>query len=224
MFNGFSIFGTGNKSVQVGCIILDDSHACIDSMLSSCTIQILKESPAFAQIIALFEEQLRDQGSGTFQDLLNDRANTLMPIPYWSWQSKIEELTKIVSQNVDDLHIKFAWPILRDHLSDCQALVSNSKIEISPLCMPIQQYGIFSSAKHRILMSATTQEDTFFIKGLDLSIPRSDLASCVLCSDCSLAMCSFSTVKKSCIFPLLYSSSRKKCLVVLYAYPFYTRI
>lgn len=170
VFNGFSIFGTGNKSVQVGCIILDDSHACIDSMLSSCTIQILKESPAFAQIIALFEEQLRDQGSGTFQDLLNDRANTLMPIPYWSWQSKIEELTKIVSQNVDDLHIKFAWPILRDHLSDCQALVSNSKIEISPLCMPIQQYGIFSSAKHRILMSATTQEDTFFIKGLDLSI------------------------------------------------------
>ena len=36
--------------------------------------------------------------------------------------------------------------------------------------MPIQEFGIFSRANHRILMSATTQEDTFFIKGLEFSV------------------------------------------------------
>lgn len=170
VFNGLSIFGTGNRSINVGCIILDDSHACIDSMFGSCTIQIQNHSPAFSSILELIEDDLREQGNGTLQDLINERSNTMMPIPYWSWQSKINEITRIISENTDDKRIKFAWPIIKDQLADCRAFISASKIEISPMCMPIQQYGIFNNAKHRILMSATTQEDTFFIKGLGLSI------------------------------------------------------
>ena len=170
VFNGLSIFGTGNRSMQVGCIILDDSHACIDSMAGSCTIQILADSPAYAQIFDLVENDLREQGNGSLQDLLNKRPNAMMPVPYWCWQSKIDEITKIISQHTDSKYIKFAWPMIKDQLIDCRAFFSSSKIEISPSCMPIQQYGIFSYAKHRILMSATTQEDTFFIKGLGLSV------------------------------------------------------
>lgn len=169
VFNGLSIFGTGNKSTHVGCIILDDSHACIDSMLGSCTIQIMGDTLAYTQIFELVESDLREQGNGTLQDLINKRASIMMPIPYWTWQNKIHEITKIISENIDDNHIKFAWPIIKDQLVDCRAFISSEKIEISPMCMPIQQYGIFNNATHRILMSATTQEDTFFIKGLGLS-------------------------------------------------------
>ena len=89
VFNGLSIFGTGNRSIQVGCIILDDSHACIDSMISSCTIQISNNSPAYTQIFDLMEGDLCEQGAGTLQDLINKQSNTMMPIPYWCWQSKI---------------------------------------------------------------------------------------------------------------------------------------
>lgn len=169
VFNGLSIFGTGNRSTQVGCIILDDSHACIDSMLGSCTIQILRETDAYSKLLNLFQGDLEEQGKGTLQDLLNNRTGSLMPIPYWAWQSKTDEVTRIIASNTDDNHVKFAWPIIKDQLEDCKAFISNNKIEISPLCMPIQEYGIFNNAKHRILMSATTQEDTFFIKGLGLS-------------------------------------------------------
>ena len=170
VFNGLSIFGTGNQSVQVGCIILDDSHACIDSMNGSCTIQILYDTPAYQQILELVEQDLRDQGVGTFHDIINKHSNELMPIPYWCWQDRIDEITKIISKYTDDNHIKFAWPLLRDQLVDCKAYFSSHKIEITPACLPIQQYGIFNNAAHRILMSATTQEDTFFIKGLRLSV------------------------------------------------------
>lgn len=170
VFNGLSIFGTGNKSTQVGCIILDDSHACIDSMFGSCTIQVLEGTPAYAQILELVESDLKEQGKGTLQDLINKRSSVMMPIPYWTLQNKIDEITKVISKNIDDNHIKFAWPIIKDQLKDCRAFISSKKIEISPICMPIQQYGIFNNATHRILMSATTQEDTLFIKGLGLSI------------------------------------------------------
>lgn len=170
VFNGLSIFGTGNQSMHVGCIILDDSHACIDSMNGSCTIQILSDNPAYQKILDLVEQDLRDQGVGTFHDILNKRSNGLIPIPYWCWQDKINEITKIISEQTDDNHIKFAWPLLKDQLVDCRAFFSSNKIEIAPACLPIQQYGIFNNAAHRILMSATTQEDTFFIKGLRLSV------------------------------------------------------
>ena len=44
IFNGLSLFGIGGRSFHVGCIILDDSHACMDSILSSCTIRIEKKA------------------------------------------------------------------------------------------------------------------------------------------------------------------------------------
>lgn len=52
VFNGYSIFGIGNGSMPVGCIILDDSHACIDSMLGSCTINIMNGTPAYNMILS----------------------------------------------------------------------------------------------------------------------------------------------------------------------------
>lgn len=170
VFNGLSIFGIGNRSMNVGCIILDDSHACIDSMVGACTIQVNNDVEAYTQIMSLFERDLRAQGEGTYQDLINKKSNVVMPIPYWAWQNHIDEVTAILSKNTDDNNIKFAWPILKDQLVDCVVFVSANKIEISPMCLPINVFGIFNKAAHRILMSATTQEDTFFIKGLGLSI------------------------------------------------------
>lgn len=170
VFNGLSVFGIGNKSMRVGCIILDDSHACIDSMVGACTIQVNSDSDVYNRMLELFERDLRAQGEGTYQDLINKKSNVVMPIPYWSWQNHIDEITAILSKNTDDNNIKFAWPILKDQLVDCSAFVSAYKIEISPMCLPISVFGIFNKAEHRVLMSATTQEDTFFIKGLGLSV------------------------------------------------------
>jgi hypothetical protein len=46
---------------------------------------------------------------------------------------------------------------------------SGKSLEISTFLNPIDQFGSFSQAEYRILMSATTQNDSFFIKGLGLS-------------------------------------------------------
>ena len=170
VFNGYSIFGIGNRSMNVGCIVLDDSHACIDSIVGACTIKIDTLSDAYLQIREIFENDLKTQGEGSYQDLLNNNSNVVLPIPYWCWQDNIERVTEILSRNSDDNNVKFAWPLLRDQLTDCFAYISNTRIEVTPMCLPINQFGIFNKAKHRILMSATTQEDTFFIKGLGLSV------------------------------------------------------
>lgn len=172
MFNGLSVFGIGGRSCTAGCIILDDSHACMDSILAACTINIEKKlnTKLYDSIFCLFTDEISQQGEGTYQDILDDSNDEPNAIPYWAWYDKRNEITRLLSDSKEDKSVKFAWPLIKDQIGICRAFISSKKIEISPECIPIKSFGIFNNADHRILMSATTQEDTLFIKGMGLSI------------------------------------------------------
>ena len=94
VFNGKSIFGIGNRSCKVGTIILDDAHTCIDVIKDSFTIKISRKTynKLFDDIINLFEEDLREQGKGSFLDLKEEDYSTLMVVPYWAWYDKKSEV------------------------------------------------------------------------------------------------------------------------------------
>ena len=170
VFNGRTIFGLENKSVEIGTIILDDSHACIDSIKDALTIKIPKEHDLYNKAITLFSENIRDQGEGSFLEIESGDYNAMLPIPYWSWYDKRDEITKAIKYYCNDDVIKFTWPVIKNQIDKCQAFISGSVLEISPTLMPIDSFGSFSRAKHRVLMSATTQDDSFFIKGLGFDI------------------------------------------------------
>lgn len=170
VFNGRTIFGLGNRSVNVGAVILDDSHACIDSIKDALTIKVDKEHQLYKTAITLFEDDIREQGEGSFLEIESGDYNTMLPIPYWSWYEKRDEITKAIIDSKDDNRVKFVWPIIKDYIANCQAFISGETLEISPTLMPIDSFGTFSRAKNRILMSATTQDDSFFIKGLGFDI------------------------------------------------------
>lgn len=170
VFHGRSIFGLDTKSVPVGSIILDDSHSCIDSIKDALTIKVNNEHPLYKDTIGLFSEDIKEQGEGSFLEITDGDYNTMLPIPYWSWYDKKDEILKAIAKYKDDDAIKYLWPIIKDSIANCQAFISGASLEISPTIMPIEKFGIFHKAKHRILMSATTQDDSFFIKGLGFDI------------------------------------------------------
>nr|WP_295935000.1 DEAD/DEAH box helicase [uncultured Dyadobacter sp.] len=166
VFNGKSIFGFNQSFVPVGSLVLDDSHACIDSIKNSFTLSIQRQHDLYDKFLELFEDDLVEQGEGTFIDIKNNHYDTLLPIPYWSWIDKKSQVTALLSSYQDDNAIKFLWPAIKNSVENCQAFITSSKIEISPYSIPVDQFGTFSKADQRILMSATTQDDSFFIKGL----------------------------------------------------------
>ncbi|QQX78551.1 DEAD/DEAH box helicase family protein [Shewanella sp. KX20019] len=170
MFNGKSVFGIGNRSIPVNSIVLDDSHACIDSIKSSLTIKVNKEHSLFKKIIEIFEDDIKGQGEGSFLEIKSGDYNTMLPIPYWSWEDKKDTVAAAIIEHKDDREIAFVWPVIKDQISNCQAFISGNSLEISPSLMPIDSFGSFSRAEHRVLMSATTQDDSFFIKGLGFDI------------------------------------------------------
>lgn len=170
VFNGKTIFGLANKSIPMGTILLDDSHACIDSIKSSLTVKVSRDHPLYKYIFSLFASDIRDQGEGSYLEIESGVYNTMLPIPYWAWQEKISEITKSILDYKDDNEIQFSWPLIKNRLQFCQAFISGRYLEISPSLIPIEDFAFFHKADQRILMSATTQDDSFFIKGLGFDV------------------------------------------------------
>ncbi|WP_225321438.1 DEAD/DEAH box helicase family protein [Rhizosphaericola mali] len=171
VFNGKSVFGLNNNSINVNSIILDDSHACIDSIKSSFTINIKKEESIYTKMLTLFYEDLENQGEGSLLDIKEGKFETILAIPYWSWINKKTEVLKLLAENEDqNKSILFTWSILKNNIVNYKAIISGSQIEITPYYIPMFHFGSFANAKHRVLMSATTQDDSFFIKGLQFDL------------------------------------------------------
>lgn len=171
VFNGKTIFKLDNLSRYVGTFLLDDSHACIDSIRSSFSINIKRHTEIYNQILSLFEDSLKQQREGSFYRIKStEDSSTFMIIPYWDWKKKKGEVIKLLIANEENIQdIGFSLPLLQDILDCCTAFISGTNIEIVPDFSLISRFGSFCNAGQRIMMSATTQDDSFFIKGLGLS-------------------------------------------------------
>ncbi len=169
VFNGKTVFGIGSESVSIDSIVLDDSHACIDSILQSMTVSISRNDSIYKDLISLFSNDLAEQGQGTFFDIKEGEYDSMLPVPYWTIIDNTEQLTEKLAKGKSAGDLKFAWPLIKDSLADSEIFVSGPKIEIRPRLDTFKKFGFFEKAKHRVLMSATTQDDALFIKGLGFS-------------------------------------------------------
>jgi replicative superfamily II helicase len=170
LFNGKSKFGIDNSYIDVNSVILDDSHACIDSIKNSFTVRIPRIHALYNTFLTMFENDLKEQGEGSFLDVKAGIYNTLLAIPYWAWVDKKSDILEKLSEYSEDNTLTFVWPIIKNKIENCQAFITGNGIEIVPFNIPINIFGSFTKAKQRILMSATTQDDSFFIKGLGFDV------------------------------------------------------
>jgi replicative superfamily II helicase len=169
LFNGLTRFGLGHPYVPVTSIVVDDAHACTDAIRDAFTLRLQRGHPAYDSLVALFESALREQGAGTFEDVLNGEPDAILPIPYWEWRYKHTDVARILAKHTSTDAIRFGWPILRDMIQECQCIVSGSLLEITPYLPPLEFFGSYDQAKHRIFMSATVTDDSFLVKGLRLT-------------------------------------------------------
>lgn len=170
VFNGFSVFGVDKKKVDVECVILDDSHACIDAICSASSMNIKRnESKLYLELLNLFEDDLKNQSEGSYLEIEKGEGTSLMLVPYWSWIKKKSNVLNFLVKYKHDNQVRFAWPFLKDKVEYCNAIVSKTEIEIVPLFNTLKSFHFFSEARQRIVMSATTSDDVFFVKGLEFS-------------------------------------------------------
>ena len=174
LFNGLTKFKLGAKSLPVGSVLVDDAHACIDAIKGQFVIKLRhnqpNESNTYSEIIELFENELRSQGDGSFEDIRRNDYSAYLPVPYWDWWDKTSEVAGILSRHANTDAIKFAWPLLKDSLRHTLCLVSGTQVMIAPYLPPLEQFGSYANASHRFFMSATVTDDSFLVKGLGLTL------------------------------------------------------
>ena len=174
MFHGFSKFGDETNYEDCCAIVIDDAHATIDSIKQSTRFSITKKrsDDTYNDIFKLFEDDLKTQGIGTYNDLTNDNidSESMLPVPYWALKDKVEHLTKILStySSTSD-EVKYTWPLLKDIISNTDCYISNTRIEIVPYSQPIEKFGTFYNADNKIYMSATNADDSIMIKEFGLT-------------------------------------------------------
>lgn len=169
VFNGKTVFGLGKKGQYIGTFVLDDSHACIDSIKSATSIRIKREIPLFTRFLLLFESELKKQGAGDYLEISRNPYTTIVKaVPYWDWMGKKDDVLEILMESSELDDIKFSLPLLQNVLQYCTAFFTGKGMEIVPFCSLIEKFTSFHKAGQRILMSATTQDDSFFIRGLGL--------------------------------------------------------
>lgn len=169
LFNSRSIFERDN--IEVGSIVLDDAHVCLDIARAATTIEIPFNHKLGNRILNLFENDLKYQAPGTYQNLLkNDPYAKIMKVPYWSWLSRSQELIKLFGEFDGDKDILFfKWGLIADDLNSYDCYVGPNGLEIAPTYVPFHNVRAFNEAKHRYILSATFEDQIDLIKDLGIS-------------------------------------------------------
>jgi hypothetical protein len=158
LVNGRSAFGVGDEGVKIniGSIIIDDAHACLATVEDQFILNIdIKNNDAYQQIYGCFKDSLHSQCEAIASEIENCDYGARMQVPFWSWQSKVSDVTKILINYKDEPWMKFVWPLIKKSLLLSRCVVGADKIEISPHCIPIDIIASISNSCRRIFMTAT---------------------------------------------------------------------
>lgn len=167
LFNGKSKFGLrgSHNPIGVGAIILDDAHAAFSVIRDSFTIEIKAQEnyDRYQSLVDLFRNSFKQIDKlGVLEDVIAGSEFSVLEIPYWAWNEQIDAVREQL--RTDQSSYTFSWPLLRDQLHLCHALISRNSITITPILPMLNLFPTFVEAPRRIYMSATISDDSEIIR------------------------------------------------------------
>ena len=173
IINGRTVFGIDEIRKEIGTIIVDDAHACLNIAESQFTIEIKSDSEVYKELFELFRDSIKSQSEVNLLDLENGEKYVNQLIPFWDWQDKIADVTRILHARKDDdslpyKSLLFNWPLIKDHLALCNCVFGGDAVEISSDYLPIHKIPSFDIAGRRIFMSATIDDDSILVSHFNI--------------------------------------------------------
>ena len=118
IINGRSVFGMRTtNNYPIGSILMDDVHACLETIAAQFSIKIPSSHMAYREIVALFAEQWKSYNSSSYINIIeNCDPSKSAIIPFWMWQEKQTQMYTLLSRyntNEEKNHcIYFNLPLL----------------------------------------------------------------------------------------------------------------
>lgn len=171
LFNGRSKFGVRGESrppIKVGAVILDDAHVAFSVVRESFTLEVeaSDDRERYDALTSLFRKAFRDLDRlGTFDDTVEGSSGTVIEVPYWAWHEQLDAVREQLRSDADKHGL--VWPLLRDNLHLCHALISRKSFTITPILPLVSVFPTFSDTSRRIYMSATIADDSEIVRTFD---------------------------------------------------------
>ncbi|WP_431651466.1 DEAD/DEAH box helicase [Enterobacter roggenkampii] len=181
LVNGKSRFGVGSEGIKIpiGSIIIDDAHACLNTVESQFTARIIKREKGdlYHQLLSIFSHDMANQNYVKYREILNDDYAALQEISFWAWQQKIEEVTQLLVQHNKCEDLLFSLPLIKEKLSLCKCVISAKSIEITPHIVPIDIFPSLENAYRKIYMTATLADDS--ILSTHFGVEPNEVKNCI---------------------------------------------
>lgn len=170
LFNGRSKFGIRGPGPPqyVSAIILDDAHVAFSVIRESFTLEInaSDDKELYAELAGYFRHAFKETDKlGTFDDIISGAEYAVIEVPYWAWHEKLDVVRELLRSDPEEFAL--VWPLLRDSLHLCHALISKDAFTITPVLPLVNEFPTFAEAPRRIYMSATISDDTEIIRTFD---------------------------------------------------------
>jgi Helicase C-terminal domain len=171
LVNGRTRFGLagpgGRQPIRVGSIVVDDAHAALALTEENTRLVIPSDHRAYDGLLDLFAADLKAQSLNAFKDIDDGDRSAVLRVPFWAWADQQEAVLDLLRPHRDDAAFEWTWPLIRDLLPLCQAVVSADAFEIMPPCPPIEKFPSFHEASRRIYLTATLADDSVLVTHFD---------------------------------------------------------
>lgn len=91
----------------------------------------------------------------------------MLEVPYWAWHEQLDAVREQLKSDAEEYAL--VWPLLRDQLHLCHALISRDAFTITSILPLVNAFPTFAEAPRRIYMSATIADDSEIIRTFDAS-------------------------------------------------------
>ncbi|MEI2313657.1 DEAD/DEAH box helicase family protein [Bacillus nitratireducens] len=182
IINGRSVFGVEEIKQNIGCMIIDDAHACIKVAESQFSISIPRNSDLYHNLLTIFEDSIKQQSETRYLEIKDGEKGSQQLIPFWDWNQNLTQVRHILHQNKDneslsDKSLFYNWPLVKNNLELANCIITGQEVLISLEYLPIEIIPSFDECQHRVFMSATIDDDSILIS--HFNIKKSEIEEAV---------------------------------------------
>lgn len=182
IINGRTVFGVREIKNPIGCMVIDDAHACFKVAKSQFSINIPRSNEIYDKFFTIFSDCLREQSESRYLEIKDGDKNSQQLIPFWEWKNNLSKVVSILHEKRNDdseenKSLFFNWPLLKDHIELAECIITGKELIINLDFLPIEVIPSFAECPHKIFMSATIEDDTTLVS--HFNIDTKQIENCI---------------------------------------------
>lgn len=173
VFNGKSVFGVNDVKIPVDALLIDDAHACFETIKEQFTIQVSPDSEVYNEMWSLLSPSIAKQYPDK-KESVDSGNETFLRIPFWALIDHKEEILGILNKHCNDKALQFKAPFVTSSLDSHDIVFTGNFMAICPAFLNVNCISAFKHAKRRVYTTATFADESVLVTdfGIDLDYSK----------------------------------------------------